>query len=248
MLKEYHYDHLLRWPKKERAAVFFTFDFQGGEDVKPDKNGVLNYESWSQGEYGPHHAIYRLLRILKEEGIKSTFMTCGAIAERFPEAIEAIIADGHVVEGHGYNHEIARYLPRDQEDAIMKKTIAMHKQRAGRRPLGWRSCTQSVNTIELLIENGFAFNTNCFHAERPFLWENNGKAMIETYARSREDSDAILRQLDANGMGSFPPFLRMMDRLGEMLNVLEDGIVPPAAPPSKGQRNGRGWYDAPPHT
>ncbi len=179
MLKEYHYDHLLRWPKKERAAVFFTFDFQGGEDVKPDKNGVLNYESWSQGEYGPHHAIYRLLRILKEEGIKSTFMTCGAIAERFPEAIEAIIADGHVVEGHGYNHEIARYLPRDQEDAIMKKTIAMHKQRAGRRPLGWRSCTQSVNTIELLIENGFAFNTNCFHAERPFLWENNGKAMIE---------------------------------------------------------------------
>ena len=106
-------------------------------------------------------------------------MTCGAIAERFPEAIEAIIADGHVVEGHGYNHEIARYLPRDQEDAIMKKTIAMHKQRAGRRPLGWRSCTQSVNTIELLIENGFAFNTNCFHAERPFLWENNGKAMIE---------------------------------------------------------------------
>ncbi len=53
MLKEYHYDHLIRWPKGERAAVFLTFDFQGGEDVKPDKNGILNYEMWSQGEYGP---------------------------------------------------------------------------------------------------------------------------------------------------------------------------------------------------
>ena len=62
MLKEYHYDHLIRWPRGERAAVFLTFDFQGGEDVKPDKNGILNYEMWSQGEYGPHHAIYRLLR------------------------------------------------------------------------------------------------------------------------------------------------------------------------------------------
>jgi len=41
------------------ACVFLTFDFQGGEDVKPDKNGILNYEMWSQGEYGPHHAIYR---------------------------------------------------------------------------------------------------------------------------------------------------------------------------------------------
>ncbi len=69
MLKEYHYDHLIRWPNNARAAVFLTFDFQGGEDVKPDKNGILNYEMWSQGEYGPHHAIYRLLRILKEENI-----------------------------------------------------------------------------------------------------------------------------------------------------------------------------------
>ena len=66
MLKEYHYDNLIRWPHGERAAVFLTFDFQGGEDVKPDNNGFLNYEMWSQGEYGPHHAIYRLLRILKE--------------------------------------------------------------------------------------------------------------------------------------------------------------------------------------
>src|SRR5262249_42859535 len=115
MLKEYHYDHLIRWPKGERACVFLTFDFQGGEYVKPDKNGFLNYEMWSQGEYGPHHAIYRLLRILREENVKATFLTCGAIAERFPEAVQAILDHGHVVEGHGYNHEVARYLPRDQE-------------------------------------------------------------------------------------------------------------------------------------
>ena len=67
MLKEYHYDHLINWPHGERAAVLLTFDFQGGEDVKPDKNGILNYEMWSQGEYGPHHAIYRLLRILRKK-------------------------------------------------------------------------------------------------------------------------------------------------------------------------------------
>ena len=133
MLKEYHYDHLIRWPRGERAAVFLTFDFQGGEDVKPDKNGILNYEMWSQGEYGPHHAIYRLLRILQEENIKATFLTCGAIAERFPEAIQAVLAHGHVVEGHGYNHEIARYLPRDQESEVMKKAIAMIEKRTGCR-------------------------------------------------------------------------------------------------------------------
>jgi peptidoglycan-N-acetylglucosamine deacetylase len=179
MLKEYHYDHLIRWPNGERACVFLTFDFQGGEDVKPDKNGILNYEMWSQGEYGPHHAIYRILRILKEEHIKATFLTCGAIAERFPQAVQTILDHGHMVEGHGYNHEIARYLSRDEEDNVMKKTIAMIEKRTGRRCYGWRSCTQSTNTLELLIENGFVFNTNCFHEELPFLYEKNGKLIVE---------------------------------------------------------------------
>ena len=179
MINEHHFDSLIRWPNGERAAVFLTFDFQGGEDVKPDKNGILNYEMWSQGEYGPRHAVYRLLRVLKEENVKATFITCGAIAERYPDAVKAILDHGHVVEGHGYNHEIARYLPRDEEDQVMKKAIAMIKQRTGRRPMGWRSCTQSTNSIDLLIENGFAYNTNVFHEELPYLYEKNGKILVE---------------------------------------------------------------------
>jgi len=61
----------------------------------------------------------------------------------------------------------------------MKKTIAMIEKRTGRRCYGWRSCTQSTNTLELLIENGFVFNTNCFHEELPFLYEKNGKLIVE---------------------------------------------------------------------
>ena len=59
----------------------------------------------------------------------------------------------------------------------MKKAIAMIQKRTGRRCYGWRSCTQSTNTIELLIDNGFVFNTNCFHEELPFLYEKDGKVM-----------------------------------------------------------------------
>src|SRR5918994_56766 len=166
MLKEYHYDHLIHWPRGERAAVFLTFDFQGGEDVKPDKNGILNYEMWSQGEYGPHHAIYRLLRILKEENIKATFLTCGAIAERFPEAVQAVLDHGHVVEGHGYNHEIARYLPRDQEDAIMKKTIAMIEKRIGRpgrASVALRGILQHMKKQDVWFATGIDLAEHCLN-------------------------------------------------------------------------------------
>jgi peptidoglycan/xylan/chitin deacetylase (PgdA/CDA1 family) len=35
----------------------------------------------------------------KEENIKATFLTCGAIAERFPEAVQAILDHGQFAEG-----------------------------------------------------------------------------------------------------------------------------------------------------
>ena len=127
------------------------------------------------------HAIYRLLRILKEENVKATFLTCGAIAERFPEAVQAILDHGHVVEGHGYNHEIARYLPRDEEDKVMKKAIAMIQKRTGRRCYGWRSCTQSTNSIELMIaENGFVLELERLpRGSLPYLYEKDGKLLVE---------------------------------------------------------------------
>src|SRR6204780_5693648 len=125
MLQEHHHQGRFHWPNNSRVAVTLTFDFQGGEDVRPLPDGTRDHEESTQCEYGPHTAIWRILRILKEEHVKATFLTCGAIAERFPDAVKAIVDHGHVVEGHGYNHEIARYLPRDQEDAVMKKAIAM---------------------------------------------------------------------------------------------------------------------------
>lgn len=179
MLKEYHYNNLIRWPRKERVAVTLTFDFQGGEDVKPNKDGTINHEEWTQGEYGPNTAVWRLLRILKEENVKATFLTCGGIAERYPEAVKAIIAAGHEVAGHGYHHETARELTREQEIEVMSKTVAMIQNRAGKRPYGWRSCTQSPNSIELLMRHGFLWNSNTFSHDVPFLWESNGKVLVE---------------------------------------------------------------------
>jgi peptidoglycan/xylan/chitin deacetylase (PgdA/CDA1 family) len=179
MLKEYHYNHLVRWPERQRLAVTLTFDFQGGEDVKPDKNGRINHEEWTQGEYGPNTAIWRLLKVLKDENVKATFMTCGGIAERYPEAVKAIVAAGHEVAGHGYHHETARDLPRAEESKIMAKTNAMILSRAGKRPLGWRSCTQSPNSIELLMEHGYIWNSNTFSHDLPFLWESGGKVLVE---------------------------------------------------------------------
>jgi peptidoglycan/xylan/chitin deacetylase (PgdA/CDA1 family) len=179
MIQDRHLNDALNWPDGRRMAVMLSFDFQGGEDVRPDRNGRINHEQWTQAEYGPQTGIWRILRILEETGVKATFLTCGGIAERYPEQVKAIVQNGHEIAGHGYHHEVARDLTLEQEREVIEKTTAMIEKRTGKRPVGWRSCTQSSNSLELLMEKGYLWNSNSFSFDLPFLWENKGSMLVE---------------------------------------------------------------------
>ena len=193
MPKEFHYAGSFSWPDDARIAVTLTFDFQGGEDVRPLPDGRIDHEKYTQAEYGPNTAIWRILRILEEEGVKATFLTCGAIAERYPDAVRAIVAEGHEVAGHGYHHEVARDLARGEEDEVMRRTVATIEEVAGARPMGWRSCTQSPNSLELLMEHGFLWNSNSFSHDLPFLWEAGGRVLVELPRQPFGDGRAYAR-------------------------------------------------------
>lgn len=179
MLGQMHFKGDFHWPDDQRVAVTLTFDFQGGEDVRPMADGKINHETYTQCEYGPHTGIWRILRILKEEDVKATFMVCGAIAERFPDAVKAIAEAGHEVAGHGYHHEVARDLSKEEENEVIRKTTEMNASRAGYRPMGWRSCTQSPNSLELLMDHGYLWNSNTFSHDLPFLWQDAGRVLVE---------------------------------------------------------------------
>jgi hypothetical protein len=44
-MEELHTKETFSWSSGSRITVALTFDFQGGEDVKPDRNGKMNYDS-----------------------------------------------------------------------------------------------------------------------------------------------------------------------------------------------------------
>lgn len=45
-----------------------------------------------------------LLDMLREERVPTTFFSTGVVAERYPDAIEAIVRDGHELGCHGHTH------------------------------------------------------------------------------------------------------------------------------------------------
>ena len=188
-------------------------DFQGGEDVRPLPGGKIDHEKYTQAEYGPNTAIWRILRILDEEAVKATFLTCGAIAERYPEAVKAIVANGHEIAGHGFHHEVARDLSLEQESDVMRKTVGMIRTRTSRQIAGWRSCTQSSNSLELLMEHGLLWNSNSFSHDLPFLWESNGRVLVELPRQPFGDGRTYGKQDSGNPQTTLTIWKAMFDEL-----------------------------------
>ena len=123
MLQEIFLGEKLQWPKPYRCAVNFVFNYQGAEGLEPDAKGRIDAEESARREYGPRVGIWRILRLLDKYQIKATFVTCGALAERYPDTVKAIHTAGHDVAGHGYHHEKAWKLTQDEELETMRKTV-----------------------------------------------------------------------------------------------------------------------------
>jgi hypothetical protein len=97
----------IEWPDGAPCAVAFTFDVDAESAVlalRPEFADRMS--TMSQQAYGPEVGVPRLLRMLDECQIRSTFFVPGYTAHRYPETIKAIAASGHEIAHHGYLHEL----------------------------------------------------------------------------------------------------------------------------------------------
>jgi peptidoglycan/xylan/chitin deacetylase (PgdA/CDA1 family) len=53
---------------------------------------------------GIEHGAPRLLALFDEMGIRATYFTTSEVAERYPESVHALLADGHELGCHGVTH------------------------------------------------------------------------------------------------------------------------------------------------
>ena len=179
MLKEIFLGEKLRWPEPYRCAVNFVFNYQGAEGLEPDAKGRIDAEEYARREYGPRVGIWRILRLLERHNLKATFVTCGALAERYPDSVKAIQAAGHDVAGHGYHHEKAWKLTEAEELETIRKTVGVLTGLTGEKINGWRCCFQSHVTPELAIGEGFIWNSNSFSHDLPYLLTDGDRTIVE---------------------------------------------------------------------
>jgi peptidoglycan/xylan/chitin deacetylase (PgdA/CDA1 family) len=143
---------------EKKISVCLTFDFDA---ISLWLGGfrATSLSAISRGEFGRVGAE-RLLAMLREWAIKSTWFVPGHSAETYPHIIDGLVAGGHEIGNHGYLHT----QPKDAEDeaAILDRGNEVLTRMTGRRPLGHRSpgAGLSYNMIELLHDRGFLYDSS----------------------------------------------------------------------------------------
>jgi len=139
------------------ACLTFDFDAMSGWVAR----GMATPTPISRGEFGIVGA-QRILALLDKYGIRATWFVPGVIIETYPEACRQVVAAGHEIGHHGWTHMPPAALSREQEeDGLIRGNLAIERL-CGRKARGYRSPAWdlSPNTIDLLLEQGFEYDSS----------------------------------------------------------------------------------------
>ena len=223
------------WPGGAPYAATVSFDFDA-EEVMIGENpanahapGVL-----SQANYGPTVGVPLILEILRRHGITATFYVPGKDALRHPDAVRAILADGHEVAHHGHSHTSPTGLSSAEERAELADGLAALRD-LGATVEGYRSPSWEFtpHTLDFLAEAGLSYSSNLLNHilpyrhtthdlvevpvswlldDAPHFWFTND-TWEKTIRSPREVLDVWLPEIDgiaslgAHAMLTFHPFL-----------------------------------------
>ena len=91
----------------------------------------------------------QVLQLFSDAGVKATFFTLGWVAERCPALIQRIVAEGHELASHGYEHTRAHKQSPAQFAADVRKTKTMLEQLGGVAVTGYRAASYSITRANL---------------------------------------------------------------------------------------------------
>ena len=170
------------WPDGKRCAACVSWDVAADSLVlhRRRDRGFELYASLSWLRY-EEVALPRIVEVLDRLGLRQTFFVCGWCLERYPEMCEPLLAGGHEIGYHGYLHEAPNELGPEQELEELHRGIELIERFTGSRPSGSRApyAALSSRSADLLVDEGFLYDSSLLSDSAPFVVEAGGGELIE---------------------------------------------------------------------
>lgn len=204
------------WPNGAKVACAITFDMDADSLVHLEhpKDSITRLSAISMLHYGPKVAIPRIIETYRRYDLKQTFFVPAWCIEQYPHAVEAMVTGGHEVGFHGYIHEAPNSLSREEEQYWMQRSIAVIEKHTGKRPRGNRSplYNYSIHTTDLLVEEGFTYDSSLMGDDVPYLLKTEKGEIVELPASwATDDWPPYVHSIDLNFQMQIMPPDRAME-------------------------------------
>ncbi len=196
-----------QWPGSARIAVNICLNIEAGGELNvlhgdAASEGMLTDIGWpsvpgarallaeSAFEYGPRRGAWRLLRMMRERGIRGSMLAVGMALQRVPDLAAALAEDGHEVVSHGWRWIDYQDVPEDVEREHVRLAVEGLKAVTGRRPVGWMTGRPGPNTRRLVAEEGgFLYDRDALNDELPYWVEAAGRPhLVIPYSYETNDN------------------------------------------------------------
>ena len=165
------------WPGGARVAVLLSYDVDN-ETIQGLRTGNINIGQLSQGQYGSRVALPRIVKLMDEQEIPATFFFPAWSLKLAPEQAEIIQQSGrHEIGVHGWIHELNTSLDGATESRLLAQAVDQIEAITGTRPVGYRapSWNHSPNTLQIVRDMGFLYESSLMHDDRPYELLQNGE-------------------------------------------------------------------------
>ena len=130
-------------------------------------SSVIDRRQWGTLQSRVESNTGRLLELFDSDAVKATFFVLGWVADRYPNLVRTISAQGHEVACHGWSHDLVyRQTPAVfREETVRAK--ALLEDLAGAPVEGYRAASYSITgrslwALDVLAEAGFRYDSSIF--------------------------------------------------------------------------------------
>jgi peptidoglycan/xylan/chitin deacetylase (PgdA/CDA1 family) len=199
----------VRWHNGAKVAIQIVVNYEEGSEKTFAMGDEVNDSMYelpfavddqrdlaveSMYEYGTRAGIWRLFRIFDAADIPVTFFAAAVALERNPEVALKLAHRGDEAAGHGFRWSNHYEMNRDEEREAIKRAIESIERTTGKRPVGWYCREMSVNTRELVVEEGgFLYDSDTYNEDIPYWTKVSGQShLVVPYSLVVNDARYIM--------------------------------------------------------
>lgn len=126
---------------------------------------VIDRGDWDRLDHRVERNSEAVLALFDEAEIKATFFVLGWVAERYPALMRQIVAAGHEIASHGYDHARVFTLSPDQFRTDLDRSRKLLEDSSGEKVTGYRAPSFSIDqrtpwAHEILAEQGYEYSSS----------------------------------------------------------------------------------------